>query len=881
MAKKSKGKIEVLEKENRILAKKLHRSQTNLAMLEETNDRKEALLNQVINELRLSEDRVLQQNEKLRQSEATKRAILAAIPDLLLRIGRDGTCYDFIPPSSDRVGAFLPIERHISEVLPPDLLVHELHRIEQALTTRQLQIWEHQFLKYGKISDEEIRLFPCGTDECLAIVRDITEEKAALRDRMQAELAKQESERLYATLAAAAPVAIFRFDLPLQCIYANERWSLMTGRSVESALGTGWMETLHPDDRDRLLNQWVEGFETATPGSKIFNETEGRHLRPDGSINWFYVQVVHELDSNGAVIGYIGTLTDITERKEAETALRASEAKLLEAYAEQNALFSAMNDVVLVRDAQGNCLKVAATTSKYLVGTPAEIIGKSIYEELPLIQANIILESLQQALNQKKTVDCDFNIEIDGKEFWFAASFTPIAADKVIQISRDITERKQAEISLAQAKMAAEQANIAKSEFLANMSHEIRTPMNGVLGMAQLLACTTLTAEQEEYVNTINDSGNALLAIINNILDFSKIESGKFQIEITEFNLPDLLKSVCSLLNGITGEKGTILRYSIDRDLPSVFVGDAPRIRQVLLNIVGNAIKFTKRGEVSVMVSSYLEGLPVVHSESKQNKNFLHFAVQDMGIGIDRDRISKLFTPFTQADASISRKYGGTGLGLAIGKSLVELMGGTIWVESLGCVGGNPPANWTADDSKANMPGSTFHFTISAPISSAKPETPISSSAQSARCSAFDVTMAQRMPLQILLAEDGRVNQKLVRFMFKKLGYDVDVVNNGREALDALRDRSYDVVLMDLQMPEMDGLTATQLILQDCGDPESKDASNRVRPWIIAMTANAMPEDRQICLNAGMNDYITKPLQVEAVISALTQSFQYKSTYQN
>ncbi|CAN1209119.1 hypothetical protein TUMEXPCC7403_02780 [Tumidithrix helvetica PCC 7403] len=1038
-----------------------------------------------------------QTEAQLAHSEATNRAILHAIPDLLLRIGRNGSCYDLILPVNEASGTYLPIVSHLSEVLPPDLLNFELQQIERALSTGELQIWEHQILKYGKPCDEEVRVSPCSDDECLVIVRDVSDRKQAeaslrksefrnraileaipdlmfhisdagiyldyfptnqskdlimlgsdligkhlsevlplelaelrmsyiqqalsvgeiqiyehqlqvedklqyeetrivkikerevlvmvrnisdrkqaelalqqellrrsaifnassdgihildlegnllesndrfaqmlgytpaeianfnvadwdaqwtreelrqvlndmsfndrtfetlhrrkdgsifpveisrramewqgefilvnisrdISDRKQAELAQQESERRYATLAAAAPVAIFRFDLPLQCIYVNERWSEMTGRSVESALGAGWLEALHPDDRDYLFGRWVEGFEQAPPGSQVFNAAEGRHLRPDGSINWFYVQVVQEIDTNGAVVGYVGTLTDITDRKQTEIALRESEDKLKEAYAEDNALFAAMSDVVLVRNAEGRCLKVATSNPTNLLGKSEEVLAKSIYEELPRQQADIILGAIRQALETRQPVNCDYCLEISGKEVWFTASISAIAEDRVIQIARDITERKQAEFALAKAKEAAESATKAKSEFLANMSHEIRTPMNGVLGMAELLAYTDLSEEQEDFVQTIRDSGDALLTIINDILDFSKIESGKFEIEVCDFNLTDLLKSVCNLLSSQANDKNLLLQYSISPDLPDSFVGDASRIRQVLLNLIGNAIKFTKQGEVLVEVRYHPASLVF----DPLGTCCLQFAVKDTGIGIERDRMDRLFQPFTQADASISRQYGGTGLGLAISKRLVELMGGTVWVESLGHVGGDRPIDWTIASSSGNTMGSTFYFTIAVTSNVAETHPMVCLLSPSDR-QVVDITMAKKFPLQILLVEDSHFNQKIACLMLKKLGYQADVVNNGREALNLLQERQYDVVLMDLQMPEMDGLTATKAIRKESTDPSL--------PWIVAMTANVLPEDRQKCIAAGMNDYISKPIRIEEIIRALTLSFQ-------
>jgi two-component system sensor histidine kinase/response regulator len=525
---------------------------------------------------------------------------------------------------------------------------------------------------------------------------------------------------------------------------------------------------------------------------------------------------------------------ETAERKRVEIELHKTEAKY-------RSIFENAVEGIFQTTPDGQYLDVNLSLARiYGYETPEALISGLTDIRGQLYVDNARRDEFARQLQAQLTVS-GFESQIyrrDGEVIWISESARAVrdSAGKLLYYEgtvQDVTARKRAEEELQAAKDAAEAAARAKSEFLANISHELRTPMNGILGMTGLALDTELTPEQREYLLTVRDSADSLLKLLNEILDFSKIEAGRWELEALDFALRHDLERALKTLAIRARGKGLRLESHIDTTVPECLTGDPGRLRQVLVNLVGNAIKFTERGEVIIRVKI---------EEQTGNEVLLHFSVADTGIGIPVEKQSLIFDPFTQADNSTTRRFGGTGLGLAISARLVEMMKGQIWVESKG------------------VQGSTFHFTASFGFRNGTLQQS-GASPVAATLPPVDVTTNPRRG-HILLAEDNEINQRLATRLLEKRGYTVVCAGNGREALAALKRETFAVILMDVQMPELDGLEATAAIRQE------EQGTGKHIP-IVALTAHAMEGDRERCLAAGVDDYLSKPLQAQELIQVI------------
>jgi PAS domain S-box-containing protein len=658
-----------------------------------------------------------------------------------------------------------------------------------------------------------------------------------LRRRGRAEIAALESNKRYRLLADHSSDVIFRWGLDGIALYVSPAVREVLGYEIGEIVGTKTMDLAHADDVERtrtVAHAMAAGLDRSEITCR-FRHRDGR---------WLWADVTMRLvrdEQTGDPVEIVGSLRDGTTRQEASEAMRRSEAMF-------RLLADHSSDMICLSDPKSQTRYYVSPASRQLFGwEPEEIVGRSntdfVNPEDFLPGGRKGYQGLLVATGRAR-----FSYRFlckDGGYVWVEASLTlttnpETGAPAVVTVLRDISERVRQEQSLRAAKHQADIANLAKSEFLANMSHEIRTPMNGILGMNGLLLQTALDETQRGYAEMVRDSGASLLVIIDDILDISKLEAGKVELESIEFDLLDTVEAAAAILVPKVEAKGIGLSVSIDPAVPRAVCSDPTRLRQILLNLLGNAVKFTDRGAVSLAVSL------VAPAQDASETCRLRFVVSDTGIGMTEDGSTKLFQKFHQADTSVTRRFGGTGLGLAISSQLVALLGGTIGVTS------QPGA------------GSSFWFELPLPLArSAAPDRPSIAAAPASGVAAAggDAVLPPR-PLRVLLAEDNEINQLLAVAILQHAGHAVDVAENGRRAVEAVQRSDYDVVLMDVQMPELDGMQATQQI-RALESPRSKVA-------IIALTAHAMAGAREQYLAAGMDDYITKPIDAACLLAKLS-----------
>ena len=555
-----------------------------------------------------------------------------------------------------------------------------------------------------------------------------------------------------------------------------------------------------------------------------WNGTVRMRLKKTGSVRYFDC-ILQAIVKDGHVVGASGLARDITSQRESET--RFTE------------LFETLQEGVYFCDSEGKLLDVNPALVRMLgYSHREELIGNTIgnlYFEmpsdlLPVRQRTHFSNSITREITLRRK-DGTPVICIDNSNT-MGSPGSPMVRHQGTLV--DITARKNSELELQKAKEAAEAANVAKSAFLAHISHEIRTPINAVLGMTELTLDTNLNAEQREYLTMVRDSGKSLLALINDILDFSKIEAGKLDLEITKFSLRDGINEVIKIFGVRAKQNGLRLSSSIAPDVRDALLGDPGRLRQILSNLLDNALKFTKQGGIAIRIES----------ESQTAEDVcLHFCVEDSGIGIPREKQQLIFEAFAQADNSTTRKYGGTGLGLSICSRLVTVMGGKIWVESE--AGEGSVFHFTA---RFALQGQTSRRMYSRTASSKSPTQPLDS--------------LRRRKLHILIVEDNPINQLLAERLIAKRNDTMVVVNSGHEALAILENQEFDLILMDIQMPEMSGIEVTAAIR------EKEKGTDRHTP-IIATTASAMQEDQDRCFEVGMDAYLAKPIDRKALFEAI------------
>ena len=641
----------------------------------------------------------------------------------------------------------------------------------------------------------------------------------------------EQSEELHRLLSENSRDLICLHELDATYLYVSKSSEDLLGYTPEEMLGKSPYDFHHPDDLQMVYE---------TGHQKAFQEkrnttVQHRKRHKNGTYVWIETSIRPILDAEGQILKFQSSSRDITERRLAEDAIKNSEKKYRD-------LINYSQAYICTHDMQGRILTVNPYLLQTLGYQEEEVVGKVLKQFFPLLHHQYFPDYLRQ-FETMKVVDgilCVLNKQKE-ERYLFYQNYKVSEDDQesyVICIAQDITDRMQTERELKKAKEAAEESARVKENFLANMSHEIRTPLNGILGMAGLLAKTQLEESQQNYLKIINQSADNLLVVINDILDVAKIEAGKLELESIPFNVVDTVQVAFQTQKYKAEEKEIALLLGELELEHTLLQGDPYRLNQVLLNLLNNAVKFTEEGSVTLSART-LEETPSTLT--------IEFSVADTGIGVPESKKDVIFEGFTQAYSSTTRKYGGTGLGLSICKNLVERQGGDIWVES------NPGG------------GSVFKFMLTYPKSN---ETVLPSQERAV------IDFKSLGAVRVLLAEDNEVNIFLAQAIMEDWGFKLDVALNGLEAVQMVREHDYDVILMDIQMPELSGIDATQQI-RELQDPK------KAKVPIIALTANALKGDAEKYLHAGMNDYLSKPFEEEVLFTKIAAMLPNKVTGQN
>ena len=801
---------------------------------------------------------------------------------------------------------------------------------------------------------EEIALLEEATNDVSFALELHTKETR----RKKAEEEISDSEKRYHTLTEVSPVGIFRTDNTGYTTYVNSRWCEISGFTFSKAIGNGWLDAVHPDDKINLVNDW----EKATSKREI-SISEYRFIKPDGQIVWVMGQATMERNSENEVVGYVGTITDITERKLAEEEFKKMNKKM-------EAIIEAIPDLMFEVSLDGTFYNYYSKREDLLLLPPEEFLGKNIFEVFPEEAAKACMLALKEASEQGVSTGIQYILQLPSGKFWFELSIAPMelplhsqdathficlarditnakngdeallvseqryrglldnleagvvvhgADSKIVKYNNkaaellgmqsqnlmgkdsmdtgwyfikedgtempledypiskilkhkkainnyimgrsnpvtgriswvlvsgyptfeesgdigeviisfiDISERKEMETEIIAAKELAEAANKAKTDFLANMSHEIRTPLNGIIGFTDLLMKSNLSNSQLEYMSTVNESASSLMHIVNDVLDFSKIESGKLELNDEVMDLFVVFNQVIDLFKYAAIQKDIDLVLDVDQTIPRFIQGDAVRLKQILVNLLSNALKFTHKGEVRLKVSKVDKDCDT-YSE-------ITFSVRDTGIGIKGGNNKKIFSSFVQEDNSTSRKFGGTGLGLAISNQLLELMDSKLNLESTYGIGSN------------------FFFTVR--LKKAKEIKDLMKNMDKVETIINDLSDYENLPSKkILIVEDNKINMFLAKTLVKRLLPNCVILEamDGVEAIESYTKQIPDLILMDIQMPNKNGYEAATEI-------RAIETSSRIP--IIAVTAGILTGEKEKCFDSGMDDYMPKPIIIK------------------